>query len=74
MKIKKILSQNRRDFRAVYECESCGNEVTESGYDDDNFHKNVVPAKVCKVCGKTSMDADSEYRPLSPKYTSGFQL
>lgn len=25
MKIKKILSQNRRDFRAIYECEHCGN-------------------------------------------------
>jgi len=25
MKIKQITSQNRRDFRAIMECEHCGN-------------------------------------------------
>lgn len=66
MKIKKIVYQNRRDFKAVYECEHCGAVTQEEwGYDDANFHNNVIPAMVCKVCGKTS---DESYRPLRPKY------
>jgi len=31
MKIKKIVSQHRRDFIAIYECEHCGHE--EKGVD-----------------------------------------
>jgi len=65
MKIKKILSQNRRDFTAVYECEHCGHEETGYGYDDDNFHKNVIPNMKCKSCGET---AGEDYRPLSTKH------
>lgn len=52
MKIKEITSQSRRDFYAIYQCEHCGFEVKESGYDDDNFHRNVVPNMVCSECGK----------------------
>lgn len=26
MKIKEIISQNRRDFTAIYQCEHCGHE------------------------------------------------
>ena len=75
MKIKQINRQNRRDFYADYECESCGNvEKDKSGYDDANFHNNVIPKMVCKVCGKTSMDSDVEYRPLQSKYQEGFQI
>lgn len=65
MKIKKITSQHRRDFRAIYECEHCGHEEDGSGYDDANFHQNVIPARVCSKCGKT---ADADYRPLGTKY------
>ena len=42
-----------------------------SGYDDANFHKNVIPAMVCEKCGKT---ADESYRPLSTKYPEGMQV
>lgn len=45
MKIKTIESQHRRDFYAIYECEHCGHEHKGSGYDDANFHQNVVPKK-----------------------------
>lgn len=38
MKIKKIISQHRRDFQAVYECEHCGYTVESYGYDDEYFH------------------------------------
>jgi transcription elongation factor Elf1 len=65
MKIKKIESQSRRDFHAIYECEHCGNEERGSGYDDNHFHQNVIPAMKCKKCGKT---APEDHRPLAPKY------
>ena len=39
MKIKRIVSQHRRDFYAIYECEHCESVSEESrGYDDKNFH------------------------------------
>ena len=65
MKIKEIVSQNRRDFRATYVCEHCGNEREGGGYDDDNFHRNVVPAMKCSECGKT---APTDYKPLGTKH------
>jgi len=67
MKIKEIISQHRRDFTAVYECEHCGRTERGSGYDDDNFHRNVIPAKVCRSCGKTAAD---NYRPMATKYAA----
>ena len=68
MKIKKITSQSRRDFSAVYECEHCGHTTEGHGYDDSNFHQNVIPKMKCKQCGKT---ADENYRPLTTKYPDG---
>ncbi len=65
MHIKEIKNQHRRDFYAVYVCEHCNAEERDSGYDDDNFHRNVIPAMKCKVCGKKASD---NYRPLSTKY------
>ena len=65
MKIKKILTQYRRDFRAVFVCEHCGDEVELSGYDDSFFHQNVIPEWKCDKCGKKS---PSDYRGLTPKY------
>ncbi len=67
MKIKEILSQHRRDFTAIYECEHCGATHKDSGYDDEHFHKTVVPEMKCKACGEI---APSSYRPLSPKYAA----
>ena len=67
MKIKKILSQNRRDFTALYECEHCGHEHEGSGYDDANFHNNVIPKRECPECGKV---APEDHRPLAPKYAA----
>ena len=65
MKIQKIISQHRRDFRAIYECEHCGHTIEGNGYDDSYFHKNVIPKMECKSCKKTASD---EYRPLTTKY------
>lgn len=68
MIIKEILSQNRRDFTAIYECEHCGDTYEGNGYDDSNFHQNIVPDKKCKKCGKTAKDT---YRPLATRYPDG---
>ena len=65
MKIKEITSQYRRDFNAVYECEHCGHTQTDSGYDDDYFHRTVIPNMTCPKCGKK---APEDYRPLTTKY------
>ena len=68
MKIKQILSQSRRDLEVIYECESCGEEEKGTGYDDDYFHRHVIPNKECKKCGKRS---PVDYRPMGTKYAEG---
>lgn len=65
MKIKRIDSQHRRDFRAVYECEHCAATEESYGYDDTHFHQNVIPAMKCKSCGKSAGD---DYRALASKF------
>ena len=53
MKIKEITSQSRRDFKAILVCEHCESEqVLTTGYDDDNYHRNVIPNMACKKCGE----------------------
>lgn len=53
MKIKKITWEHRNDFYAIMECEHCGNEEElKSGYHDNNYHTNVIPAMKCEKCGK----------------------
>ena len=71
MRIKKIISQHRRDFTAMYECEHCGHEYEGSGYDDANFHNNVVPDMECPKCKKK---ADKDYRPLTAKHPDGMTI
>jgi len=71
MKIKTILTQSRRDFIAIYECEHCQAETKSYGYDDTNFHEQVIPAMVCEKCGK---HAPSTYRPLATKYPDGHHI
>ena len=68
MKIKTLLSQHRRDFRAVYECEHCEATEERPGYDDANFHQNVIPDMECKQCGEK---APEDYRALTTKYPEG---
>ena len=70
MKIQKILSQHRRDFTAIYECEHCGETHEGSGYDDTFFHQQVIPSRKCPNCGKA---APKYYRALTTKYPDGEQ-
>ena len=65
MRIKEITSQSRRDFTAVYECEHCGHTEKSYGYDDANFHDNVIPNMRCTACDKT---AGEDYQPKATKY------
>ena len=71
MKIQRIISQHRRDFRAIYECEHCGHTKNGRGYDDAYFHQNVIPQMKCEQCGKMAGD---DYRPLTTKYPEGMQV
>lgn len=71
MKLKQIVSQLRRDFRAIYECEHCGHEKCGSGYDGAFFHTSVIPNMECDECGKK---AGSDYRPLATKYPEDAQV
>lgn len=71
MHIRKILSQHRRDFTAVYVCEFCGRTEKGSGYDDFNFHSRVIPQMKCKNCGKV---AGPNYKPRSTKYPEGMTV
>lgn len=68
MKITAITSQSRRDIYGMMQCEGCGHEQKFVGYDDDNYHRNVVPTVVCKSCGKSAKDLGAETRPLGTKY------
>lgn len=53
MKIKEHIDQINRDFWASYECEHCLHVWPKKvGYDDGNFHKNVIPSWHCDKCGK----------------------
>ncbi len=71
MRIKEILSQYRRDFDAIYECEHCGFTKEDSGYDDLYFHTTVIPDMECPKCGKK---AGKNYRPLMPKYPEDMEI
>lgn len=74
MKIKKFTYQNRRDFKAIFECEGCGTTEHSWGYDDSYFHEQVIPRMVCKNCGKTSAECGADYRPFATKYPEGVSI
>ena len=68
MKIKRILSQHRRDFNAIFVCEHCDKEIERTGYDDTYFHTKVIPDMDCPECNKK---ADKNYKPRGTKYPDG---
>ena len=80
MRIKKIVSQDRRDFTAIYKCEHCGFTYIAviisitfkgNGYDDSYSHYGVIPQMKCPRCKNT---AGEDYRPLSTKYPDDVQV
>ena len=74
MKIKSKINQYRRDFTAIYECEGCGYSESSSGYDDRNFHDNVIPAFKCPKCEKSSIDLGTELKHTETVYPDGMQI
>jgi len=75
MRIIKITSQTRRDFRATMECEQCGNiEKEVSGYDDRNFHDNVIPSMKCKKCSESTNSLGMEVKKTVTKYLPGMTV
>lgn len=68
MRIQKKVSQHRRDFRAIYECEHCRATHESSGYDDANFHDNVIPRMKCTQCGKAAPIAAPRTAPDVPAH------
>jgi len=74
MKIKILVYQHRRDFKAIYVCEHCGAEDTEMGYDDRNFHDNVIPDMKCKKCGKSRNGIGIKGEFTQTQYPEGYQI
>jgi len=75
MRIKEILSQYRRDFYAIYECEGCGHITgKESGYDDRYFHDEVIPQMKCTSCGKSRNDLGVQSQVTETKYHEWMQV
>lgn len=75
MKIKQITSQHRRDFTAIMECEFCGHEsIDRYGYDDRNYHDNVIPNMKCEVCGKSTKSEGGEVGFTPTKYADWEQV
>ena len=74
MKIKQILSQHRRDFTAILVCDhpDCDAEQKlTSGYDDRNYHDNVIPSFECGVCHRKALP---ETLKVATKYPDGHQV
>jgi predicted RNA-binding Zn-ribbon protein involved in translation (DUF1610 family) len=75
MKITRMNWQHRRDFSAEYTCEGCGNkQIDDSGYDDDYYHRNVIPNKKCAKCGESSITLGVTIKPQKTKYPEGLQI
>lgn len=69
MEIKEILSQVRRDFTAIMKCEFCNHEEKDtSGYDDRNYHDNVIPDMKCTVCKKSTISEGGKIKYREIKY------
>lgn len=70
-----MISQNRRDFKADYTCEYCGHiEKNSLGYDDTNFHQNVIPEMKCKECNKSTNSEGGVIDDTQTRYPEGLQV
>lgn len=68
MRLKTKITQYRRDFTGLYECEHCGNEQRRDGYDDAYFHQHVIPNMACTVCGRKAADSTPKTMPDVPAH------
>ena len=52
MRIEKIISHTNNGFIAIYQCEHCGHETEDNGFDDDYFYNKIIPIMRCGKCRK----------------------
>ena len=71
MKLIKRVSQVRRDFRGLYQCEGCGREVILSGCDDRYYHDEVEPALLCPDCGESTRSLGIVPDVILTRYAEG---
>ncbi|SCB51764.1 hypothetical protein GA0061099_102142 [Bradyrhizobium yuanmingense] len=50
MKIQTLTDQLRNDLYGTLVCEHCEHSQKFVGYDDANWHNNVLPAIKCSTC------------------------
>ena len=74
MKIKLIKWQSRRDFYADYECEKCGHVEQDYGYDDRNYHDNVVPKRICPECEQSTLSLGIKPQQRATKYPEDYSI
>lgn len=74
MKLYEKTWQHRYDFDGVLQCEFCGMfQTLKHGYDDSNFHNNVIPAIKCLACDKRSTDSTLD-KITDPGYQDGVRV
>lgn len=57
MHIQRYTFQLRNDFSAVIQCPHCMfTTELKGGYNDANYHNNVLPAMKCENCGHSERD------------------
>tara|TARA_B110000285_G_scaffold108418_1_gene123088 strand:+ start:321 stop:509 length:189 start_codon:yes stop_codon:yes gene_type:complete len=54
MKIKDIKRKHDKDFKAVYECETCGATEVGYGYDEAAYYTDILPNLECLSCGEVA--------------------
>jgi len=75
MKIIRTYAWNRRDFSYDAKCEECGHESTgHEGYDDRNYHDNVIPDMKCEKCGRSTNDTGKTPQKTDLKYDENITL
>lgn len=75
MNIKKIISQNRRDFSAIMICQFCNHEKKlNGGYDDAYYHQHVIPEMKCEKCNKSTISEKDVVINTKTKYPEHLQL
>lgn len=75
MRIKQMISQYRRDFTALMQCEFCEHtETLTSGYDDSYYHREVIPNQKCKKCGESTISGGGTINPQATKYSDDVQI
>jgi transcription elongation factor Elf1 len=60
MKIKKKTYLAKKDYQAVMECENCGHNQLQSGFDDYYYDTQIIPQVKCKMCKKSTSEIENK--------------